>query len=100
MLNLYNKCIHMWNTPLMFCCKNLIFFPIHTSRSCIIHRSQADTAAEADDLRVISKEAVGHSWDILSAIMGHKHHHNHPNRNLQTKSEFYHINFVSSLMHR
>ena len=40
---------------------------------CIVYyRSQADTAAESDDLRVISKEAVGNSWGILSPILGHK----------------------------
>ena len=38
--------------------------------ACIVYyRSQADTAAEADDLRVISKEAVGNSWGILSLIL-------------------------------
>ena len=60
--------------------------------ACIVYyRSQADTAAEADDLRVISKEAVGNSWGILSPILGHKYHHNHPDRNLQSTSEFEHI---------
>ena len=39
--------------------------------SCII-KSQADMSAEADDLRVISKEALVNSWGILSAILGHK----------------------------
>ena len=34
--------------------------------------------AEADDLRVISKEALGNSWGILSAMLGHKYHQNHP----------------------
>ena len=43
--------------------------------------------AEADDLRVISKEAVGNSWGVLSPILGHKYHQNHPDRNLQPKSE-------------
>ena len=57
----------------------------------VYYRSQADTAAEADDLRVISKEAVGNSWGILSPILGHKYHRNHPDRNLQPKSEFDHI---------
>ena len=43
--------------------------------ACIVYyRIQADTAAEADDLRVISKEAVGNSWGILSSILGHKYH--------------------------
>ena len=60
--------------------------------ACIVYyRSQADTAAEADNRRVISKEAVGNSWGILSAILGHKYNQNHPDRNLQPKSEFDHI---------
>ena len=64
--------------------------------ACIVYyRSQADTAAEADDLRVISKEAVRNtnSSDInfLSAILGHKYQQNHPERNLQPKSEFDHV---------
>ena len=29
---------------------------------------------------VISKETVGNSWDISSAILGHKYHQNHSNR--------------------
>ena len=56
------------------------------------YRTQADTAAEADDIRVIiSKEALGNSWGILSAILGHKYHQNHPERNLQPKTEFDHV---------
>ena len=54
------------------------------------YRSQADTAAEADDLGVISKEALGNSWGILSAILGHKYQ-NHPERNLQPKTAFDHV---------
>ena len=50
--------------------------------SIVCYRSQADIVAEADDLRVIFKEAVGNSWSILSAILGHKYHQNHPDRNL------------------
>ena len=57
----------------------------------VYYRSQADTAAEADDLRVISKEVVGNSWGILNPILGHEYHQNHPDRNLQPKSEFDHI---------
>ena len=57
----------------------------------VYYRSQADTAAEADDLKVISKEAVGNSWGILSPILGHKYHQNHPDRYLKPKSEFDHI---------
>ena len=53
--------------------------------------SQADTVAEADDLGVISKKALGNSWGILSAILGHIYHQNHPKRNLQPKSEFDHV---------
>ena len=60
--------------------------------ACIVfYQSQADTAAEADDLRVISKEALGNSSGILSAILGHKYHQNHPERNLQPKTEFDHV---------
>ena len=60
--------------------------------ACIVYyQSQADTAAEADDLTVISKEALGNSWGILSAILGHKYHQNHPERNLQPKIEFDHL---------
>ena len=47
----------------------------------VYYQNQADTAAEADDLRVISKETLGHSWGILSAILGHKYYQNHPERN-------------------
>ena len=57
----------------------------------VYYRSQADTAAEADDLKVISKEAVRNSWGILSPILGHKYHQNHPDTNLQLKSESDHI---------
>ena len=57
----------------------------------VYYGSQADTAAEADDLRVVSKEAVGNSWGIFSPILGHKYHQNHPDRNLQLKSDFDHI---------
>ena len=60
--------------------------------ACIVYyQSQADTAAAADDLTVISKEALGNSWGILSAILGHKYHQNHPERNLQPKTEFDHV---------
>ena len=60
--------------------------------ACIVYyQSQADTAAEADDLRVISKEALGNSWGILSAILGHKYHQNRPEKNLQPKTESDHV---------
>ena len=59
--------------------------------SVVYYQSQFDTAAEADDLRVISKEALGNSWGILSAILSHKYHQNHPERNLQPKTEFDHV---------
>ena len=60
--------------------------------ACIVYyQSQADTAAEADDLRVISKEKLGNTWGILSAILGHRYHQNHPERNLQPKTEFDHV---------
>ena len=70
----------------------------YLSGCCIVYsRSQADTAAEAEGLGVISKEAVGNSWGILSAILGHKCHQYDPDRNLQPKSESDHINFVLSV---
>ena len=59
--------------------------------SVVYYQSQADTAVEADDLGVISKEALGNSWGILSTILGHKYHQNHPERNLQPKIEFDHV---------
>ena len=71
----------------------LFIWVLKADLACIVYyQSQADTAAEADDLRVISKEALGNSWGILSAILlGHKYHQNHPERNLQPKSEFDHV---------
>ena len=30
--------------------------------------------------KVISRETVGNSWDILNAILGHKYNQNHSNR--------------------
>ena len=57
----------------------------------VYYQNQALTAAEANDLRAISKEALGNSWGILSAILGHKYHQNHPERNLQPKTEFDHV---------
>ena len=60
--------------------------------ACIVYcQSQADTAAEEDDPGVISKEALGNSWGILSAILGHRYHQNHPEGNLQPKTEFDHV---------
>ena len=53
----------------------LFIWVLKANLACIVYyRSQADTAAEADDLRAISKEAVGNSWGILSTILGHKYH--------------------------
>ena len=53
----------------------LFIWVLKANLACIVYcRSQADTAAEADDLRAISKEAVGNSWAILSSILGHKYH--------------------------
>ena len=70
----------------------LFIWVLKADLACIVYyQSQADTAAEADDLRVISKEALGNSWGILSAILGHKYHQNHPERNLQPKTEFDHV---------
>ena len=70
----------------------LFIWVLKADLACIVYyRSQADTAAEADDRRVISKDAVGNSWGILSTILGHKYHQYHPNRSLQPKSEFDHI---------
>ena len=70
----------------------LFIWVLKADLACIVYyQSQVDTAAEADDLRVISKEALGNSWDILSAILSHKYHQNHPERNLQPKTEFDHV---------
>ena len=70
----------------------LFIWVLKADLACIVYyQSQADTAAEADDLRVISKEALGNSWGILSAILGHKYHQNHPERNLQPNGEFDHV---------
>ena len=75
----------------------LFIWVLKADLACIVYyQSQADTAAEADDLRVISKEGLGHSWGILSAILGHKYHQNHPERNLQPKTEL--ITYVSFRM--
>ena len=38
--------------------------------------------------KVISKEAVVNSWDILYAVLGHKHQ-NHPNRVSQRMTQFF-----------
>ena len=60
--------------------------------ACIVYyQSQADMAAEVDELGVISKEALGNSRGILNAILGPKYHQNHPVRNLQPKTEFDHV---------
>ena len=70
----------------------LFIWVLKADSACIVYyRSQADTAAEEDYLRVISKESVGNSRGILSPILDHKYHQNHPDRNLQPKSEFDHI---------
>ena len=40
----------------------LFFWVLKADLACIVYyQSQTDTAAEADDLRVISKEALGNS---------------------------------------
>ena len=70
----------------------LFIWELKAYLACIVYyQSQADTAAEADDIEVISKEALGNSWGTLSAILGHKYQQNHPERNLQPKSEFDHV---------
>ena len=70
----------------------LFIWVLKADLACIVYyRSQADTAAEAGELMVISKEAVGNFWGILSPILGHKYHQNHPDTKLQPKSEFDHI---------
>ena len=70
----------------------LFIWVLKADLACIVYyQSQADTAAEADDLRVISEEALGNSWGILNAILGHKYHLNHPERNLQPNGEFDHV---------
>ena len=80
----------------------LFIWMLKADLACVVYyQSQVDTAAEADDLRiiskealgnsrrhsVISKEALGNSWGILSAILGHKYHQNH----LQPKIVFDHV---------
>ena len=70
----------------------LFIWVLKADLACVVYyQSQADTAAKADDLRVISKEALENSWGILSAILGYKYHQNHPERNLQPKIEFDHV---------
>ena len=70
----------------------LFIWVLKADLACVVYyQSQGDTAAEADDLGVISKEALGNSCGILSAILGHKYHQNHPERNLQPKIEFDHV---------
>ena len=70
----------------------LFIWVLKADLACIVYyQSRADTAAEADDLGVISKEALGNSWGILSAILGHKYHQNHPERNLQPQIEYDHV---------
>ena len=70
----------------------LFIWELKADLACVMYyQSQADKAAEADDLRVISKEALGNSWGILSAILSHKYHKNHPERNLQPKIEYDHV---------
>ena len=65
----------------------LFIWVLKADLACIMYyQSQADTAAEADDIEVISKEALGNSWGTSSAVLGHKYHQNHPERNLQPKS--------------
>ena len=46
------------------------------------------------DMKVISKEAVGNSWDILNAILGHRYDQNHSSshtKRIKPKCEFYHM---------
>ena len=70
----------------------LFIWVLKADLACIVYyQSQADTAAEANELRVIYKEALRNSWGILSAMLGYKYHQNHPERNLQPKSEFDHV---------
>ena len=58
----------------------LFIWVLKADLACIVYyQSRADTAA-ADDLGVISKEALGNSWGILSAILGHKYYQNHPEK--------------------
>ena len=66
----------------------LFIWVLKADLACVVYwQSQVDTASEADDLRVITKEALGNSWGILSAILGHKYHQNH----LQPKIVFDHV---------
>ena len=51
---------------------------IYLQTAILANFSTNDSLGEA--LLVISKETVGNSWDISSAILGHKYHQNHSNR--------------------
>ena len=43
----------------------LFIWVLKADLACIVYyQCQSDTAAEAGDLRVISKEALGNSWGI------------------------------------
>ena len=51
---------------------------IYLETAILANFSTNDSPGEA--LLVISKETVGNSWDISSAILDHKYHQNHSNR--------------------
>ena len=51
---------------------------IYLQTAILANFSTNDSLGEA--LLVTSKETVGISWDISSAILGHKYHRNHSNR--------------------
>ena len=75
----------------------LFIWVLKSDLACIVYyRSQADTAAEADDLEVISKEAVGNSWGILSPILRHKYNQINPDKICNRKVSL--ITFVSFRM--
>jgi len=58
--------------------RELVWVSIRWSTNLFINFSTNDSLGEA--LLIISKETVGNSWDISSAILGHKYHQNHLNR--------------------
>ena len=57
--------------------------------------STNDSPGEA--LLVISKEIVGNSWDISSAILGHKYHQNHSNRSSEWRQHLQQKWLIQSL---
>ena len=48
----------------------------------VVHHGHARICCWAPSLavRLLSKEVIGHFWDILNAVLGHRSHQNHSNR--------------------